>query len=1133
MALAVTISLLLSLLLPLPLISARADKIHPQVEAALANQEYVQILIKLSQQADPQVAVETALDGLTRTKYKVRKLAAGKAVVQSLQDVATNSQQELLSLLGSAADLKLARSIESYYIVNIIHAEVHTSLIPVLARRSDVQAILPNSRVSQEKTEIASAQATSPWNLEMIGIPSLHRQGIRGEGVVVGIIDTGVDFSHPDLRDSWRGNVLDSSLSWLDAVNDKAMPYDDDGHGTHVAGIIAGSAGAGIAPAVNWIAVKAFDEYGDADSAWLLRAGEYMLAPVDSQGVAHPDMAPDIINNSWGHEAGMNEWYRPMVQAWRAAGILPVFAAGNATTAGSIYTPANYPESLAVASVDSLGQRSTFSGQGPAPYLEIYKPDLVAPGENISSTKSGGGYGVMSGTSVAAPHVTGVAALLLSNNPLLEPDSLEAALRQTAMTLTDSHFPDSPNYGYGWGLVKADSALSLSQEGVGIIRGRVSTPVQDAKAPAITHTPVHQYYIDTSMPIYALLEDELGIARAEVIIWDVSQQDYISYPMSLVDGDNLSGRWLCWLPFDKLMPPSLEYSIRIENRAGIESISGPHLVSLALGITPPYTTDYSQFPLGWIWDGDWEWGRGDNSPQPQYGQALFGTGLAGQYSSDSWSSLYAPPLDLREFAETKVSFLHWFDLAPGDTAQIVISAGNLDDWDVLETFTGSSAGWQTTTLDLRGWNNWPDPVILGFDLLAGEDGGGRLGWFIDWFSLEGTGSAETMQHPPKASIQGTEGDGALPLEATITILETGVSTCTGYADGIFAGSFHILHTAGAGGTLTLRVEARGYSTLEREITLTPGESLDLELSLSPLAFSFQRLSGSNRYATAAAVSQTGWAEADTVLLARGDDYADALAGVPLAAALNAPILLTQPNALPLATREELIRLGATRIYLLGGEGAISKEVQGTLMQGLNLSTERIAGSNRYATAAEIARCLAEHTAVNRAVIAYGGNFPDALAAAPFAAAGGMPILLAQTNQLPVDTAQVIEELGITNTIIAGGTGVVSSTVHNQLPLPLRLEGQNRYYTAVALAQYFRPQSQRLYLATGRDFADAISGAVLAARDNAALLLVGDVVSLPVREYILGSGPQEIILLGGKAVIPDSISEAIKLLEARP
>jgi bacillopeptidase F len=1129
MAWAVIIFLLLSLCAPLPRVTAGAEKIHPLVTAQ-AEQRFVPILIKLSQQADPEAAARSALAQTAAGDFRARKLVSGQAVVQALRDVAASSQKELLAILNTAACAGRARNIKSFYIVNLVSAEVHPSLIPALARRSDIQAILPNTRISRARSEVAGTQATSAWNLEMLGVPSLHRQGIRGEGVVVGIIDTGVDYSHPDLRDGWRGQA--PSLGWLDVVNGRELPYDDDGHGTHVAGIIAGTGGTGVAPAVSWIAAKAFDEFGDANSDWLLRAGEYMLAPVDAAGNPHPELAPDIINNSWGREAGMDEWFRPMVQAWRAAGILPVFAAGNGSGAGSIYNPANYPESLSVASVDRSKKRSSFSSQGPAPYPEIIKPDLVAPGENIPSTKAGGGYGLMSGTSMATPHVAGVAALLLAENPALEPDSLEAALRQTAQPLTDARHPDSPNHSYGWGLVKADAALALGRNGVGIIQGRVSTPIPDAEAPVITHAPVHEYYEGASLPIYVDLEDQLGIVRAEVIVWDGAGQEYLAYPLALVDGDKFSGRWLCWLPFDLVVPPSLEYSIHAENRAGLVSSSGPHLVGLIPGLIPPYTTEFGQFPLGWIWDGDWEWGRGKSSPQPQYGQALFGTKLGGSYSPDSWSSLYAPPFDLRGISEPVLRFVHWFDLAPGDTAQVIVSTDNLASWDVLATFTGASSGWQTYKLDLSAWENCPTPVIVGFDLLARADGGGRPGWFIDLFSLE-VGGEGKVQSQAATSLQYIEGPGSIPLEATVTILETQATTRTGYADGIFAGSFLILYPAGSGEELTLRVEAPGYRPWQQEVLLSPGETVELDITLEPLSFSFLRLSGSNRYATAAAVSREGWSQAETVVLARGDDNADALAGVPLAAALDAPILLTSPDMLPEVTRQELTRLGTKEVYLLGGNGAISPAVETVLTQELSLGTQRIFGANRYATAAEIARRLAEFKSFDAAVIAYGGDFPDALAAAPFAASLGMPILLTQTAEVPVDTAQALAELGITRTFIAGGTGVVSNAVHNQLPLPLRLEGQNRYHTAVALAEYFRPQTQRLYLATGRDFADAISGAGLAARDNAALLLVGDVVPYPVSQFILRHGSEEIRLLGGEAAISQDIVEAIEMLAAQP
>lgn len=1115
---------------------AAVGKIHPQVREAMAEGDFIEILIKLSLQPNPQGAALAALRQLpANTQPHTRKHAAGEAVLDTLQSTAASSQQQLLSLLETAAQNGLARGIRSFYIVNIIYAEVHPSLVPSLARRRDVAAILPNTpMVKADGTEIETGFSTNyEWNLEDIGVFAVHQSGINGSGVVVGIIDTGVDWNHPDLERRWRGynpaGPANPDLNWYDAVNGLSMPYDDDGHGTHIAGIIAGENGTGVAPGATWIGAKAFDEFGEANPAWLLSAGEYMLAPLDSEGSPCPAMAPDIINNSWGMDSGFDEWYRPMVQAWRAAGILPIFAAGNGGGAGSLFVPANYPEVLAVAAVNPDNHRSIFSGEGPAPYSEICKPDLSAPGEDIFSTSVGGGYSLMSGTSVAAPHVTGIAALLLSQNPNLTPEILEAALKQTALPLTDSHYPDTPNWGYGYGLVQADAALALIREPAGIVQGKVSTPISGVSAPLITHTPVHEYYIDGNLPICAQIEDTLGVVKAEVTFRDSAGQ-VNTFPMDLVEGNNKSGTWWCWLACDLEVPLSLEYSIHIHNRAGLKSESGPHLASLVPGILPAYSNDFSQYPVGWAWDGDWEWGMNSSEPKPQQGDALFGTGLEKYYAPNTWSSLYAPPLDLSQVTGAIVSFQHWYDLAPGDSAQVFISTDNLETWEVLAEFEGTSPGWLSWTLDLSSWDNWPNPLILGFDLLAEKNGGDKAGWFIDKFSLAGKGPQSSTQNPPAEETQGDGNSGAIPLEAVITVAETGEIVCTGYADGIFSGSFVLIHPLTQTETPTLRVTARGYKPLVKKINVAAGQRLNLDLSLTPLSFFFQRLSGNNRYATAAAISQKGWKQAETVFLARGDNYADALAGVPLAYALNAPVLLTSPLSLPDSTRQELLRLGAKKVFILGGSSAIAASVETILNRELSIETERIFGANRFATAAEIARRLSKLASFDTAVIAYGNNFPDALSAAPFAAAQGMPILLTRTGQMPQETKQALEDLAIAKTLVAGGTNAVGAAVFCQLPLPLRLQGPSRYYTAVALAEHFQPQSDKLYLATGADFADAISGAVLAARDNAALLLLSDVVPYPVTEFILQYGTEEILFLGGRAVIPETIPEAIKKLE---
>src|SRR5690606_18726431 len=135
--------------------------------------------------------------------------------------------------------------------------------------------------------------------------------------------------------------------------------------------------------------------------------------------------------NSWGGGPGLDEWYRPMVQAWREAKIVPVFSAGNTNTGsvpGSVSNPGNYPESIAVAATDNQNLRANFSNQGPGPYDDDLKPDLSAPGVAIRSSVIGGYSASWSGTSMAAPHVTGTVALLLQANAGLTVDEIEEIL---------------------------------------------------------------------------------------------------------------------------------------------------------------------------------------------------------------------------------------------------------------------------------------------------------------------------------------------------------------------------------------------------------------------------------------------------------------------------------------------------------------------------------------------------------------------------------------------------------------------------------------------------------------------------------------------------------------------------------
>ncbi len=246
--------------------------------------------------------------------------------------------------------------------------------------------------------------------------------------------------------------------------------------------------------------------------------------------------------------------------------------------------------------------------------------------------------------------------------------------------------------------------------------------------------------------------------------------------------------------------------------------------------------------------------------------------------------------------------------------------------------------------------------------------------------------------------------------------------------------------------------------------------------------SINRISGENRYDTAVEISRAGWDDSNTVVLASGETFPDALAGGPLAYMLEAPILLTTKNKLPSETLEELQRLNVQEVYLLGGKAAIAESVENELAEIVG-EINRIGGADRFETAAQIASYLPS----SKAVVANGRNFPDALAVAPYAAKQGIPIVLTDTATLPSSTKKVTDQKS--KTIVVGSYGVISAKVEEKLPSPTRYGGENRFETAKKITEAFPMGSTQAYVATGESFADALAGSVLAATKNAPILLV--------------------------------------------
>ncbi|WP_210366129.1 cell wall-binding repeat-containing protein [Bacillus sp. REN3] len=285
----------------------------------------------------------------------------------------------------------------------------------------------------------------------------------------------------------------------------------------------------------------------------------------------------------------------------------------------------------------------------------------------------------------------------------------------------------------------------------------------------------------------------------------------------------------------------------------------------------------------------------------------------------------------------------------------------------------------------------------------------------------------------------------------------------------------------------------------------------------------ERISGMDRFEVAAKASKRGWPSASTVFISNSNAFADALSAAPLAYKKNAPLLLTGQSSLHPATKKEITRLGATEVILVGGTGSISGKVENEL-KTMGKRVKRIGGKNRFEVSRNIALQLGTF---KKAVVANGINFPDALAIAPYAAKQGIPILLTKPDKLPVETAEVLKSRPVEETIVVGGEASVNKTVYSHLVKPVRIGGKDRYEVALNIHVKYFPEADRLFIATGSTFADALSGSVLIAKENTTLLLTGrDALPGSVAAVLGSRKDRSYVVLGGTGSVGNGIIYAL-------
>jgi subtilisin family serine protease len=438
------------------------------------------VIVKLADKAD-----------LTPMKAKLAKeerVVRHARVVQALRDKARVSQRGIRGDLEARERDGKIKKVRSFWIVNGFALTANAQAVRELAARDDVEEVNPDRVIALGQAAAASATAAPHWNLDMVGAPILWQLGYTGQHVVVANLDSGVDMNHQALKYKWRGGTN----SWFDAVSvpPSALPFDDNGHGTNTMGVmVAGDTTAnpvGVAPGATWIAAKIFDGQGNGSNSGIHAAFQWALDP---DGDGNPADAPNVVNCSWeiGSAGIYNAEFAPDIQALTTAGIAVVFAAGNSgPNAGTSVSPANNPGALAVGATDSSDLVTTMSSRGPSAFDNSIYPAVMAPGSSILTTSLTGlndanTYTYADGTSLAAPHVAGAIALLLSINPGLTVTELENAVRNAALDLG----PVGPDNSYGYGrldIIKAAESLNLLPPHTpsGDVNGDGSVDVTDA-----------------------------------------------------------------------------------------------------------------------------------------------------------------------------------------------------------------------------------------------------------------------------------------------------------------------------------------------------------------------------------------------------------------------------------------------------------------------------------------------------------------------------------------------------------------------------------------------------------------------------------------------------------------------------
>ncbi len=450
-----------------------SDRLAPSLAAKIANADRQIAVVAFLETNEPSLIESPLAQSLLKT---ARQRDSHAALLDDLK-AKVSRHRETRELLESLQRSGAISGLRQYWITDAVAFTADAAVIETLLDVSQIRRIVDDRQLELvdpvSQTESVSGLAGSDNSMAQIGARAMWNLGYTGHGRLIASFDTGVEGSHPALAATWKGN--DSSYSgsaWFDPYG-SANPVDLNGHGTHTMGLMVGRDGAdtiGVAFNAQWISAAVIDRGQTLNKTIsdILDAFEWVADP-DGNPQTVADL-PDVLCNSWGIPKGLfspcDNTFFEAIDNLEALGVVVIFASGNeGPNLGTIRNPADRTTSMtnsfAVGAVDQTRSDlmiANFSSRGPANCdTTKVKPDLVAPGVSLRSSYKGGGFRLMSGTSMAAPLVAGCVALMREYNPDATVEQIKMALIETS---SDLGIVGKDNE-YGWGFVNVREAIEL------------------------------------------------------------------------------------------------------------------------------------------------------------------------------------------------------------------------------------------------------------------------------------------------------------------------------------------------------------------------------------------------------------------------------------------------------------------------------------------------------------------------------------------------------------------------------------------------------------------------------------------------------------------------------------------------